>query len=280
MKGGYQILDLRCVGLEMSSETQNFTNEEVLKQLRNLRDHIEKEHAYAKPLRNGLKAIMIRYRDAKSGELLEMCGFADIVSSNESLTYEIIAKDLRIEVVFEEKTDEVGNKYFDIKTAKYLYNKNVIIDGDLTVGGNAKLFENIVDKDGHLRFIEGNGAVATDIHINEEGLYCKWSLSGSHLMFVLAGSFDSGTSIPSGTFASFELPKWIMDKIYPVFSSRVEIKEVALYNEDWSTEDSKLVLVLTKATNSLMSFINVQTGFTITKDRSFRIQCDLLIDNE
>lgn len=139
MLGGYQILDLRNVGLVMSGSTQSFSDQNILKQLRNLREHIEKGFDYAKPLNRALKPICIRYRDGKSGEENEISGYATIISSNSSLTYEIKAEKIRIEVVFEEKTDDDGNKYYDIKTAKYLYNNDVIVEGDLNVSGDLSI---------------------------------------------------------------------------------------------------------------------------------------------
>lgn len=144
MKGGYQIIDLRDISLELSGSAQTITNIGILNQLLLLREHIEKNHNFLKPLNNALKCVMIRYRDGKNGEKLETCQFASIICSNDSLTYEIKAKGLNIEVIFEEKTDEDGNKYYDIKTAKYLYNHNEIIEGDLTIGGDLSVTGNAI----------------------------------------------------------------------------------------------------------------------------------------
>ena len=76
---------------------------------------------------------------------------------------------------------------------------------------NLKVFENIVDKDGHKRFIEGDITPAETTGITFT--YAKWSLSGSHLQIVLA------MTIAAGTYSTFylgditNLPKWIFDKI-------------------------------------------------------------------
>jgi len=136
MKGGYQIIDLRKLSLELSNSTGNITDVDILNQLRNLREYIEKGHDFTKPLNKALKCVIIRMRDGKNNEKLEACQWANIETSNNSLTYEIKAKGLMIEVVFEEKTDDDGNKYYDIKTAKYLYNHNEIVEGNLTVSGD------------------------------------------------------------------------------------------------------------------------------------------------
>ena len=79
-----------------------------------------------------------------------------------------------------------------------------------------KVFEEIVDKDAHKRFIEGEG----DIVLEQEGVdftYAKWSLSGSHLLLVIAGTVEDETVLTSSTTAivNFYVPKWIYDKIYP-----------------------------------------------------------------
>ena len=145
---------------------------------------------------------------------------------------------------------------------------------------NVKVFENIVDKDGHKRFVEGSGTPMTSEGFTAS--YCKWSLSGTHLMFVLAGSFENGANVPTATnFASYQLPKWIYDKIYPVFAStRIEIKKVDLYADDWSAESSSPYLTLTISSDSSISLVNIEQAFTTTKARAFRVEFDLLIDNE
>ena len=161
MKGGYQIIDLRKIGLELKSTQQTISDTEILKQLRGLRDYIEKSHDYTKALNNSLKPILIRYRDAKNNEKKEVTSFASIVNENSSLTFTIIAKHLEIEVVFEEKTDDDGNKYYDIKTAKYLYSLDETVEGDLIVEGDTNL-KGDVDIDGDVG-IDGDASVGGDL---------------------------------------------------------------------------------------------------------------------
>ena len=163
MLGGYQIIDLRKIGLELKSTQQTISDTEILKQLRGLRDYIEKSHDYTKALNNSLKPILIRYRDAKNNEKKEVTSFASIVNENSSLTFTIIAKHLEIEVVFEEKTDDDGNKYYDIKTAKYLYSENEQVEGDLSVEGDSNL-KGDVDIDGDVG-IDGDAFVGGDLSV-------------------------------------------------------------------------------------------------------------------
>ena len=138
-----------------------------------------------------------------------------------------------------------------------------------------KAFENIVDKDGHKRFIEG------DLELTEEtGLtisYSKWSLSGSHLLIVLAGTFANGTAHTSSTPAKAKLPQWILDKIYPVFSQNIEYKLVSYYDTVLSLQTGSCYLQ--KALDN--TYLGIYLGsITFTSEKSFRVQFDLLIDNE
>ena len=153
---------------------------------------------------------------------------------------------------------------------------NVNIAGILTAL-HAKVFEQIEDANGHSRNIEGNG-----YSLSLEGFtasYCRWSLSGTHLMLVLAGTFESGVTIPSTNFAQFDIPQWVADKIFPVWGgSRIDAKDLILINDDWTIEDNTLSIVLTISGNSLF-LSNVSSPLTTTKERSFRIQFDLLIDS-
>ena len=60
-----------------------------------------------------------------------------------------------------------------------------------------KVFENIVDKDGHKRFIEFDLSPKTITGITP--VYAKASLSGSHFMVVYAGTIENATAISGGT---------------------------------------------------------------------------------
>ena len=138
------------------------------------------------------------------------------------------------------------------------------------------LFENLVDNDGHKRFIEDNGTPRTDI-TGLTSTYCKWSLSGTHLLLVFAGNVANTSTLANGAILCyFGVPKWILDKIYPVWSEYLESKSFQMRAEDWSSQD--LAIVLQKGSNDLRL---IKTGeITLTADRSFRIAFDLLIDND
>lgn len=135
----------------------------------------------------------------------------------------------------------------------------------------------LVDANGNPRFIEGEGTP-----LEQEGVtisYCKWSLSGTHLMFVCAGTIEDTTIIEnSKVIASFSLPNFIFEKIYPVWADvRIETKNITFYASNWVTQSAGFTL--TKRSNAVE--INLTSGnFTLTANRGFRMQFDLLIDTE
>lgn len=134
----------------------------------------------------------------------------------------------------------------------------------------------LVDSAGNPRFVEGDGE-----GLEQEGVtitYCKWSLSGTHLMFVVAGSVANGTTLANGySIARYTIPDYIKNKIYPVWSLYyIETKDVSFVGEDWSRQSSGFTL------GKFPNTINIakSSSLTLTADRAFRIQFDLLIDNE
>ena len=133
--------------------------------------------------------------------------------------------------------------------------------------------ESLVDSAGNPRFIEGDGTP-----LEKEGLnvtYCKWSLSGSHLMLVCAGTVANGTTLSNieDTF-TFNLPEWIMNKIYPVFATYyIEVKTITFWGDDWTNQNISFNFVKRESI-----IIRPSGNLTLTKDRGFRIQFDLLID--
>lgn len=109
--------------------------------------------------------------------------------------------------------------------------------------------------------------------------YCKWSLSGTHLMMVCAGTIANTTVIANNAaIATYNLPDYILNKIYPVWAStRLEMKTISFLADDWTSQNAYITLTI--GTNNLT--INLTSGnLTLTANRAFRIQFDLLIDNE
>jgi len=142
------------------------------------------------------------------------------------------------------------------------------------VKNTPKDIESLVDSQGHDRFPKG------DIEIEEiTGItktYGKWSLSGTHLMIVLACKCENGAIFVSGnTLAEVDIPTWILDKIIPIFSTQVERKSTSCYGADYTTQTLQVNLV--KSSGKLI----IQTGsLTLSATRDFRVSFDLIIDND
>lgn len=134
----------------------------------------------------------------------------------------------------------------------------------------------LVDSKGHPRFIEGS---LTDLNSSVTFSYNKWSLSGTHLMVVLAGTIPANTSISQGQVIaklSDSIPEWIYNKIYTVVGSSVIMSNFPTYNYSWASVTMSLALRKVDPTLDIRTMSNYST----TDERFFRIQFDLLIDSE
>ena len=297
MLGGYQILDLRGIDLTIGTSASNITDAKVLSQLRELRNHIQKDYNFAKPLNNQLKPVLIRYRDKKNSEKHEVAIYGNLEVLTNYYTFKINAigngEKLSIEVVFEEKTDEYENKYWDIKTAKVLLSNDEAIGGDASIGGDlsvtgdasiggdlsltgdAKLFENIIDTHDNKRFIEDNISVPETTGITPD--YAKWSLCGTHLMIVLALTIDDTIALTDNqTLGEVEIPKWVYDKVYPIKSDVVIFASFQGVKANWASVN--FVTTLQKYSNKLV--IKKSGSFTADSQNKVRLIYDLLIDND
>ena len=152
---------------------------------------------------------------------------------------------------------------------------NVAISGELSVSGDTKVFENIVDKDGHKRFVEGTLEVPEIDDVTVE--YKKWSLSGTHLMCVLVLSALNGATIPQGPILTLQnLPDWILNKVVPVYgTNRVSRFTITFYADNETTQTVNVRIL--RDTNIR---VNLVQSLTMTANRTCRINFDLLIDNE
>lgn len=159
------------------------------------------------------------------------------------------------------------------KVTQSIYKKKV---DNLEEGGSGSELDDIVDSHGNKRFIEGNGTPVTLSKYNFS--ICKWSLSGTHLMLVLAGTVEAtGSAISGQLFCTFELPVWIMNKIYPLSTTGIIESKSMYYYTDTESSISKQQ-ILRKVNNTLT--ITNDGGGQFSNNMSFRIQFDLLIDSE
>lgn len=229
-------------------------------------------------------------------------------------------KVLQINVVFELVTEEDGSTHYEIDIATVLLSElvkmgdinvegitskgiantgglanigNVAISGELSVSGDttvgdlslnenkvAKIFENIVDKDGHKRFVEGDIELPDNVPFTKE--YGKWSLSGTHLLIVLVLDVPDGTVLGGSTiFGTFNLPKWIYDKIVVLYGTgRVDYKQFSLFADDATFQSFIGLLIKSNDENNTMELNFRGTNITLTADRRVKITFDILIDNE
>lgn len=103
--------------------------------------------------------------------------------------------------------------------------------------------------------------------------YNKWSLSGTHLMFVVAGNIANATAITSGTTISkFEIPSWVFDKIVPIITKYIDRKSFQLFDGGLTTQSVTISLTKETATVDVS-----MSSITLTADRYFRYNFDLLI---
>lgn len=161
---------------------------------------------------------------------------------------------------------------YDYSDGHWVYNSKDVFNG--ATKEDVKL-ENIKDKHGNKRFIEGAIEIVTTEGVSLE--YGKWSLSGTHLMIVIVLTATNGSTINSGKIADINIPSWIKNKIYPLYgTNRVDRNNILMYadNETYQTLSLRLL-------NDSTAFrINVVSDLTLTANRSGRIEFDLLIDAE
>ena len=175
-----------------------------------------------------------------------------------------------------------------VESKDWELNGDVSIGGDLVVTGDstlgdvdladgkvAKIFEDIVDKDGHKRFIEDNLTMETITGVTFS--YNKWSLSGTHLMCVIAGKIDSGTSLSSTRICGLNVPSWIIDKIIAISGNRILSGSVSPLTSNVVSLGT-LYFIVNKDNDNTISIISSYSAQT--SDVWFRFNFDLLIDSE
>lgn len=135
----------------------------------------------------------------------------------------------------------------------------------------------LVDSAGNSRFIEGD--ITTNAISNIKYTYKKWSLSGTHLMIVLAGEATANATIETNQeYGNLVLPPFIRSKIATLTpEGRISSSQLWSFVAYEATSLKNISLVSYSADGPL-SIIGWATGnFTIPKG-TFRLQFDLLID--
>lgn len=143
-------------------------------------------------------------------------------------------------------------------------------------GGSGTItLDDIVDKNGNKRFVEGNGTLGSIDGLTST--YCKWSLSGTHLMCVLSATLSANKTLPAKILATFIVPDYIGRKIIPTWGNHVEIIEPYIKTNEGS---GGTMSVWVDYDNNNIKFNLLAQVASASKDRYFRIQFDLLIDTD
>lgn len=163
MLGGYQILDLTNINLELGADAVDITDSGVLKQLLNLREYIEKGYDFSRPLNNQLKPFQVRYRDKKADEEITATLWASLLVIDSGFIISASIPNyanLEIFVSFSEETDDDGNNYWAIDSAQVKYSlissgtklyKHILFDSDndykfeIISTSSSSLLENVED---------------------------------------------------------------------------------------------------------------------------------------
>lgn len=145
------------------------------------------------------------------------------------------------------------------------------------------LMSNIVDSHGNKRFIEGDiNLTQAFSNVGITKLYGKWSLSGTHLMIVIAINIPENTAIPAETFfCEAKFPNYIANKIIGLWGNTLDIKDFQVRNANnwWQDSENLSNVSLVIAGNKIL--IGTSGGVFTTKSQSTcRIQFDLLIDSD
>lgn len=141
------------------------------------------------------------------------------------------------------------------------------------------IIENLKDADGNFRFAELNLTDATP-----EGMeltYAKMSLSGTHLLIVVCGHMDVGTTINHNQqyAISNSIPSYIRNKIVPLNSSGiVSLGTAATLDSDNDFVNGQMARLLVSGEHTIL--VSSFGNFTAAKACDFRFEFNILIDNE
>ena len=263
LNGGEFLLDLTALSLTDSASSVTISNTDVLSQLTDLKTYIRNQKA--------IKPVWIKFFDDDSDEIVVARG--EIRKLLDDLEFDLFisskGRTLSIHVEFTQMVDANSNPLDDYYIASG--------DASYVFTSEQPIFEEIVDKDGHQRFIDGDIDPTLPAGLTLQ--YGKWSLSGSHLMIVIALAVASSTTTNVMHIVFDNLPEWIEDKIVPVFGDYIEDKgKVSIVNTS------------TQKVGEFNNNLNVNTdghlrityaiGTATIGDGFVRVVYDLLIDNE
>jgi len=293
MIGGYQILDLRGLDLEITQSEQSLTNKNVLDQLLLFRDHIDKAYDFNKPLENQLKPVLIRFRDKKNGEKIEGATFGELSVKGNYYTFQITGRisgayTLQIVVEFEEITNDYGNQEWVIKTATIqlidasnVLEDNIAIDGDLSVNGLIEGNEIIERMTGYSANIPESDGLTKDI------TYVGIVKTGNKLTLAIAGKLTPTNNFHQAKLIEWSIPINIGAKIYNATLGVAPNEDYFVDNKDVSFASSYSNVVksnvFTQKLSDNMLVTYLQNGVDSTYDLEqnteyfFRYELTLLL---
>lgn len=140
-----------------------------------------------------------------------------------------------------------------------------------------KVFEDIKDKDGRPRFIEGDIDLSSETPTEIIKKYGKWSLSGTHLQIVLVIASTGAYNLSSLTIAQVGVPQWVKDKIVTIQGNNVARFDGAWWDSEELSFQEGLAYIQKPANNVISLYVG---GVNLTSAKTFRVAFDLLIDNE
>lgn len=271
--GGDYLLDLSPIEIEESVDGETYTSitdKSVLDQLTGLKAFIGKSGM--------IKPIWVKLLNGETDEIVATRGS---LSTSDGTTFLInillVGFILTLSVEFtqmvNEDEDPIDDWYIDSGDAKYILVSEAQKIGDIS---ELPVFENIVDKDGHKRFIEGDITLRDEVPSGFKKTYGKWSLSGTHLLIVLAGEVDNGTEFSAQTICDMnDIPSWIPEKVQLLRPNERVVDQYNLVLYGGSAQN--VSVYLEKSSGSVLRLY--LSSFTASSDKTFRINFDLLIDN-
>ena len=226
MLGGYQILDLRKIDLTITKTLSNITDAYVLAQLLKLRDFIDKDYDFSKPIENQLKPVLIRYRDKKNGEKNEGAMFGELAIVDNYYTFQITGRIsgyliLTIKVAFQETTNAYGAKEWVINTAKIKLQDvmddlegNLALEGDLDVSGD-------LDVGGDAE-VTGDASVGGDLEVTGD-VELNGEVTGDKISKVFNGNISVNVTVLGLTVvASFVKVVRNFNELQFIFNCRLQ----------------------------------------------------------
>lgn len=151
----------------------------------------------------------------------------------------------------------------------------------LQFSGNLNCFDKIVDANGNPRFIGGDIATSNLANLvgNENVKYAKWSLSGTHIMIVLAFNAPANTMFTTGSYlASLTIPSWIGSQIQRIIPSSAMVAIEEVIGKQAGEVNIKKSFDLEKSSDSGFTIWAAENFTTTATNTGFRVQFDLLIE--